>query len=151
MESDVLILLLLGNLALSLMMTAILWVTQLVSYPLFARVPAGSFVAYHQGYMRRIGWIVGPVLLLELVLAVWLAVLMPTFWFAALSLGPIVAAWVITAAISGPCHHRLKQGFDRKVWQVLVQTNWIRVAAWTLRVVGLVFLLGLIVLAGAQS
>ena len=46
-------------------MIGVIWVVQLVHYPLFASVGANEFVAYHREHVRLITFIVGPAMLID--------------------------------------------------------------------------------------
>lgn len=126
----------------TLALVGLIWVIQVVQYPLFAAVPSAGFLAFHQGHMRRITWVVAPLMLIEAATAVLLLVeswrapegpiahlLTPLAVGAAL----LVVIWIVTFAISVPCHERLSRGFDPMVHHRLVRTNWLRTAGWTVR------------------
>lgn len=120
--------------AATLSMAGLIWFVQVVHYPLMARVPAEVFQSYEAEHVRRTTYVVAPLMLVELATAGWL-------WFVldaqrGLQLAAIAllgVAWLSTALIQVPCHRRLEQGLDLAVVQRLVQTNWIRTAAWTSR------------------
>jgi len=135
--------------ALTWFLAGVIWIVQLVHYPLFAFVdPArtGAMAAAHSG---RIGLVVGPAMLLEAATAVWLVAHPPagvsrSFLVAGLVLLAVV--WLSTALLQGPDNARLAAGFDAAVHRRLVDTNWIRTVAWSVRA-GLV---GALVLAAAR-
>jgi len=129
---------LLLNLASTLAMTGIIWFVQVVHYPLFANVGAEGFARYEALHATRTGWVVAPLMVVELATA--LALLAPSWrpanvsplsaWIAASLVGVI---WLSTAFLQVPLHNRLAGGFDAAVVARLVATNWIRTAAWTAR------------------
>ena len=45
----------------------------------------------------------------------------------------VAIIWASTALIQVPCHAKLVEGFDARAHRRLVDTNWIRTIAWTLR------------------
>jgi hypothetical protein len=47
-------------------MAAVSWLILLCTYPDFARWRAEGFAEAHEAYTRRVGWVVGPLLLVEL-------------------------------------------------------------------------------------
>ncbi len=130
--------LLLLNLASTLAMTGIIWFVQVVHYPLFASVGADGFVRYEALHATRTGWVVAPLMLVEL--ATSLALLAPSLrpanvsatlaWLAA---GLVGVIWLSTGLLQVPLHNRLAQGFDAELVARLVATNWIRTVAWTAR------------------
>jgi hypothetical protein len=116
------------QLAATLYMTGVIWMVQLVQYPMIDRFTGGD----HEAYTRRMGWVVGPAMLVELVAqALWLwRVPSPAAWSGA---GLLAVIWISTAGVQVPQHHRLSEGYDPKTHRALVRGNWIRVAAWSAR------------------
>ena len=120
----------------SLALTGLIWCIQVVHYPLFAAVGRDEFVRYEADHARLITLVVGPLMLVELGAAVWLAAARPAgvpAWTAWTGLALVAAIWLSTAAIQVPCHAKLAAGFDADVHARLVSSNWIRTAAWTIR------------------
>jgi hypothetical protein len=112
-------------------MTGLIWFVQIVHYPLLRRLPASEVAPYAQEHARRTGWVVGPVMLAELGLALALAARGGTpAWIGLALLGVI---WTSTASLQVPLHRRLALGHDPAAIERLVRTNWLRTAAWTLR------------------
>ncbi len=124
--------------AATLFMTGLIWLVQVVHYPLFALVGTESFVAYAQAHQRRITPVVVPVMLLEVVTAIALVALLPAgrpriaAW---IGLGLLAAIWLSTAFLQVPLHRRLLGGYDDATIARLVRGNWLRTFAWTLRAV----------------
>lgn len=115
----------------------ILWIVQVALYPLFDGVGREAFPRYVQRYVRRVTWVVAPAMLVELVAATWLFLDPPegvALWMPAAGLALVVFAWLVTALVSVPCHDRLRQGFEARTHRRLVSTNWLRTAAWSVRV-----------------
>jgi len=50
----------------------LIWTVQIVIYPLFDRVGRTAFAGWHEAYMRHIGYVVGPLMLVEAGTAAWL-------------------------------------------------------------------------------
>lgn len=114
-------------------LVGLIWTVQLVHYPLFANVGADRFRAYHARHTRTITFIVGPLMLTELLTAILLlagGVREP--WLLA-SLPPLLFNWFSTGLVQVPLHNRLANGFDPEACRRLVSTNWWRTLAWTLR------------------
>ncbi|MCB1102744.1 MAG: hypothetical protein KDL10_10295 [Kiritimatiellae bacterium] len=127
-------------------MTGIIWFVQAIEYPLMHRSQGEAFRSYHAAYTKRMGFLVGPLMLLELATGVALSLLpvpgLPvlTLW---IGLMLILLIWAATALLSIPCHHRLRHGYDSVTHRQLVATNWIRTAAWTLRSLLLITIINL--------
>lgn len=123
------------NLAVAWFLTGLIWTIQVVHYPLFSFV-GDRFCDYEDRHRRRIGYIVGPTMIVELataVLLVWRRPEYVSFGVAVTSLGLVLMIWISTALLQAPCHQTLSQGFDAATERRLTTTNWIRTIAWTLR------------------
>lgn len=123
------------NLSAVWFLTGLIWTIQVVHYPLFGLVGA-RFCEFEEQHKRRIGYVVGPMMLTESAAAILLVWYRPAF----VSQGAAVAAlllvgviWISTATIQAPCHDRLSQGYDGKIERRLTLSNWIRTIAWTAR------------------
>ena len=53
-------------------LVGLIWIIQVVHYPLFARVGEDGFVAYEAAHTRLISLVVGPAMLVEGVATLWL-------------------------------------------------------------------------------
>jgi hypothetical protein len=136
MNARMLRLALLGQLATTLPLVGLIWMVQLVAYPLFARVGAASFPSYHAAHSAWITLVVGPLMLGELVCAGLLLVARPASIPSALpwvGIALVALAWGATAFASVPQHAILGRGFDTHAHHLLVLTNWIRTYAWSAR------------------
>jgi hypothetical protein len=122
-------------------MVGVIWFVQLIQYPWFHDVPPDKFRAYHERYTRTMGWVVGPAMMVELITGAMLVMqpggVNPTMLL--ISLGLLAIVWLSTLCLQIPCHHRLSQGYDGSIHRKLVQTNWIRTAGWSVRLVLLLF------------
>lgn len=117
------------------MMTGLIWFVQIVHYPLMSRVGESDFVAYEQAHTRSTTWVVGPLMLAELLSSIYLLaqadrtdVLLPILGLVALG-----GVWGSTLLLQIPAHRILEQRFDPKVHARLVKTNWIRTILWSSR------------------
>ena len=117
-------------------MTGLIWLVQLVHYPLFDRVAAERFVQFETDHSNGITWIVLPLMTAELGTAIWLAfgrAASPDRWLWYAGLAMVIGLWLCTALLSVPEHNRLMQGFDPDAHRRLVATNWPRTILWTAR------------------
>ena len=114
-------------------MAGVIAAVQLIIYPSFIEVSPERFVAFHEWYSIRIGWIVGVLMPVELIAAVLSIRVLPAGrmrWLAWLALGLVGAIWVVTALVQVPQHGRLSNGYDPDVIESLVAGNWIRFWLW---------------------
>ena len=127
------------------MMTGIIWFVQIVHYPLFSKIPPQGFVSYELTNTVFTGWVVAPIMLVEIGTAILLLLLKSPVAFQPLylgALGCLTLVWLSTFFIQVPLHAILSSRPDANTMSSLVETNWIRTVLWTVRLV----LLGLIIL-----
>lgn len=128
--------LLLVHVAATCAMSGLIWLVQVVHYPLFAGLDAATFPAYHREHMRLITLVVGPLMLVEAAAALAILALraspLPLAWAGVVLLGVV---WGATMFLSVPAHDALSKGFSASALATLVGTNWIRTLAWTARAV----------------
>ena len=126
----------LANLLATIFMTGVIWIVQVVHYPLFANVGEGLFRAYHADHNVLITYIVLPAMLIEAGTAALFIfgrpqfISLPEAWLGLVLVG---VAWGTTFFLSVPQHNALAAGFDPEAHRLLVSTNWIRTAAWSVR------------------
>lgn len=116
-------------------MVGLIWMVQLVHYPLMARVGADRFVEYERLHVGLMGLVVVPAMVTELVTAACCAVMFGSrfgglYWW---GLGLVVLIWASTFLIQVPLHDQLSAAFDSDAHRRLVLSNWIRTLAWTAR------------------
>jgi len=125
------------HLALAAFLTGLIWVIQLVHYPLMRQISPERFIAYQREHMARITWIVAPMMVLEAASAASLVfILQETLdrvlgW---IGVALVVVIWASTAILQAPAHSRLAEdGYNAELIRRLVATNWIRTVAWSIR------------------
>lgn len=117
-------------------MVGLIWVVQVVHYPMLAEMSALAPITAAVDHQRRISWVVGPLMAAEGVTALALLVDRPgtmgwlSAWSAATFLG---VALLSTVAIQVPLHARLAAAHDAEVARRLISTNWVRTVVWTAR------------------
>ena len=127
---------LLTNVVATLFLVGLIWMVQVVHYPLFDDVGDQNYVRYQQRHQSSITYVVGPVMLIELITALMMIWYRPEGvgnWLVYCGIGLVVLIWLSTAFIQVPCHEKLVKGFDPAAYRWLVDSNWIRTVAWTLR------------------
>ena len=117
-------------------MTGVIWLVQLVHYPLMRYVSAEQFVQFHAEHSNLITFVVGPVMLVQLGTSLF----MQGKWQWACTMLS-VAVFAATFLASVPLHNQLTQGFSAEVHQALVRTNWIRTGLWSAHSVLLIYIL----------
>ena len=143
MTGDMIRLVLLANMASTLMLVGLIWFVQVVHYPQFARVGADRFTQYQSEHVRLTTWVVALPMLVEAVTSVVLVWKPPSqdlelvCWG---GLSMVIVIWVSTTLLQVPRHSALATGFDSKAHRGLVLSNWIRTVAWSMRGVLVLFL-----------
>jgi len=114
-------------------LVGLIWTVQVAVYPQFALVKPEVFPWWHASYTRRIGWLVGPLMGVELVTGLGWVWSQSTSEWAWLGLGLIGANVICTGLVQVPQHRRLGEKLDRELVTALVRGNWVRTGIWTLR------------------
>ena len=117
-------------------MVGVIWMVQVVHYPMLAQYSAGAPVRAVVDHQRRIAPVVGPFMAAEGVTALILLVDRPATMGAASALAAAAllgVALLSTIAIQVPLHSRLAEDHDDELARTLITTNWLRTAAWTAR------------------
>ena len=110
-------------------LAAVCWLILLCTYPDFARWRAEGFSAAHDAYTRKVGWVIGPLLALQMVGHLAVAYLDGAY----LGLALVVVCWALTAGWSVPCHRRLRdEGPASPALDGLIRSHRWRTALWTL-------------------
>lgn len=127
-------------LAATMFMTGVIWVIQVVHYPLFAQVGTDGFFAYHAAHSQRITLVVLLPMLVEAGSALVLVVVRPAgmpLWLAVVGLALVGIIWGSTFFLQVPYHNTLGLLAEAEpraeAVRNLVATNWLRTAAWSIR------------------
>jgi hypothetical protein len=121
-------------------MTGIIWFMQIGHYPMLRYVGRDAYTSYEQQHVKRV--MVPAVLMLMLELLTGLALLFVPFSQASrftssapfwLTFSLLIPIWISTWLIQVPAHKSLEKKFDLQVHSWLVNSNWVRTIAWTLR------------------
>lgn len=109
-------------------MAGVISVIQLIHYPSFIMMDRNQFSNFHRLHTKALGMIAGPVMIIELVSAIWLAKNGSLIFL--VNLVAVSLLWFFTFFVSVPSHNVLAAGFDQKEWRRLVSTNWFRTLLW---------------------
>ena len=121
----------------TIFMTGVIWIVQVLHYPMFADVWPAAFPGYAQEHAQRISVVVVPAMLVELGCALLLALdrrpEVGPRWMGGVGLALLLVIWGSTFLVQVPLHAALRSGFDAELHRQLVATNWVRTLAWTAR------------------
>ena len=118
-------------LGLDFAMFTLIWLVQVIVYPVFHEIPADRFAKWHPRYCNQIGWFVLPLMIGQLIDSVSDCFFIgdDLAWARFLC---IFIAWIFTFLISAPCHRRLlREGKSDAAIDRLIRTNWWRTFSWT--------------------
>ncbi len=118
----------------------VIWMVQLVHYPSFLYVDKNKYKLFQEFHMSRIGFIVVPLMAVELITGALLLIiykLSSIYFFSSMLL--LVGIWFLTAIVFTRIHSKLLNGYSEKLIHDLVSFNWIRTIMWTTRLVLLSF------------
>jgi hypothetical protein len=130
--------------SLTLYMTGIIWLVQMIHYPSFKLVGNDNFSNYHQNHLRQTSIVIAIPMVLEILTATYLFIFVDMFRNNVLflfTLALLFLIWIVTFLVSVPKHNTLSKGFNDQVTSALIKTNWIRTIGWSLRALLLFFLL----------
>jgi hypothetical protein len=115
-------------------MVGLIWLIQIVHYPLFNLVGKNDFHNYHNGHIVLITPLVGTVMIIEFISSILLVVFPPknvSLLIPIIGVILVFIIWASTAFLQIPQHNALANAYELKAHKLLVQTNWIRTIAWT--------------------
>lgn len=130
------LLILVVNMIVTWFLVGLIWMVQVVHYPLFDDVGEQNYVRYQERHQVNITYVVGPAMLVELataILLLWYPIDGISKWLIYSGLALLLLIWMSTAFIQVPCHQVLSLGFDSDAHKWLVNSNWIRTVLWTIR------------------
>lgn len=116
---------------------AVVWLTQLVMYPMFLWVPAAAFLDYYEHFQIAIVIPVIVGLSLSWVLAALLILHHPKAipaWAPWSAAGLALVGFIASQALEAPYNEQLlAHGFDADTIHTKIAFNWFRLACWTLQ------------------
>ena len=112
-------------------MFVLIWVVQVIVYPVFQQVAPSRFSAWHRSYCNKIGFFVLPLMFAQLIESA-----SACFFEGGVldwsKMAVVLGAWIVTFFVSAPFHRRLSQsGQDQVVIGSLLFTNWMRTFLWS--------------------
>jgi len=122
-------------------MTGLIWIVQVIHYPSFKFLDRDRFSEFEKFHLRRVAFLVTPIMVLELCsgLALFYFWKKVYFWPMLINIILLGIIWLVTIFLSRPYHVRLLKRFDLNLLHKLINTNWIRTILWTFRCIILGF------------
>ena len=124
------------NISSTWFMVGLIWLIQIVHYPLFKFIGNNEFQTYHNGHSVLITPLVGTVMIIELISSILLVVFPPknvSITIPIIGVILVFIIWASTAFLQIPQHNALLKSYGFEAHNLLVQSNWIRTLAWSMR------------------
>lgn len=122
------------NLILNSILVGIILITQFISYPLFKNVGL-DFAFFHKKYVNLIGFVVAPIMILELVIVFILFINdFDNTIIRAITVS-VVLIWTSTFLIQVPIHNKLSIAKDLEKINLLIKSNIIRTFFWIIKLI----------------
>lgn len=110
----------------------LVWIVQLIIYPGFKYCTEDKLKQWHQIYTKRIGIIIGPLMLSQLFVTAYISIFSINIINVAL-LMIVICIWYITFFKAIPLHSKIdKQINVAEAIPKLIHLNWIRTLLWTI-------------------
>lgn len=105
-----------------------IWLVQIVTYPLFAKVGVADYAAYHQFYGKRIPLVVIIPGFAGFLLPIPLAFFGPAVpvWMTAANVIMGIIGLIVTVGLEIPRHNKLENGKNEVIIAELIRYNWPR-------------------------
>ena len=117
------------NIYSNIYLIAISIIVQFIIYPSFKNYYNSNFRSSHNSYTKKMFFIVGPIMILELLSTLYLVV-KNTFLFPS----TIVAfIWLTTFFLIVPVHNSLNSAFSTRTHKKLLRLNIVRTSFWVLK------------------
>ncbi len=119
---------------------AIIYQTQLITYPTFLEISTKKFNKYHTNYVNVITYLVAPFMILELSTLVVIIFYNKDFLLIK-SLLILTVIWLVTFIVMVPIHNNISKKYESSQIRRLINYNWIRTVLWTLKFIVVFYLL----------
>ena len=117
------------NLFSNIYLIAISIMVQFIIYPSFKNYSESTFKSFHSAYTKKMLFIVGPIMILELLSTLYL-VIKKTFFFPT---SIVTLIWLITFFLIVPVHQSLNSSFNIRSHKKLLRLNFLRSTFWVLK------------------
>ena len=125
---------LLYNVVLNSILVGIILITQFITYPLFQFVNS-DFKTYHKFYTKKMGYVVAPLMVLELLLVVQITIHHYSNTIIILIGVLTLIIWLSTFFIQVPVHNNISKGKTKNQVLFLIKSNYIRTFCWLLKLI----------------
>ena len=117
------------NIFSNIYLIAISIMVQFIIYPSFKNYSESTFKSFHSAYTKKMLFIVGPIMILELLSTLYL-VIKNSFFFPTLI---VTLIWLTTFFLIVPVHQSLNSSFNIRNHKKLLRLNFVRSTFWVLK------------------
>ena len=125
---------LLYNVVLNSILVGIILITQFITYPLFQFIDS-DFKTYHKAYTKRMGYVVAPLMILELLLVIKITTHHYNNSIIILIGVLTLIIWLSTFFIQVPIHNNISKVEPKNLVLFLIKSNYIRTLCWLLKLI----------------
>ena len=123
------------NIIINSILVGVILMTQFVNYPLFKSIKS-DFTNYHKQYTKRMGYVVAPLMVIELILVTYITLHHKENLFVIFIFLLTIIIWASTFFIQVPIHNTLsKKKKEKNKIIILNKSNYIRTICWILKLI----------------
>lgn len=126
------------------MLLGIVWLVQLINYPLFKLIPESLFRDYHALHINRSQWLIAPLMLVEMLTGAYLLIwplLDANYYLYVCNFVLILLVWLETFFLQIPIHKTLQKQHSQTKIDRLINMGWVRTITWSLHGIVLILIL----------
>ena len=122
------------NIIINSILVGVILMTQFINYPLFKSIKS-DFTNYHKKYTERMGYVVAPLMVIELILVTYIILHHKENLFVIFIFLLTNIIWASTFFIQVPIHNTLSKKKEKNKIIKLNKSNYIRTICWILKLI----------------
>ena len=122
------------NIIINSILVGVILMTQFINYPLFKSIKS-DFTNYHKKYTERMGYVVAPLMVIELILVTYIFLHHKENLFVIFIFLLTIIIWASTFFIQVPIHNTLSKKKEKNKIIKLNKSNYIRTICWILKLI----------------
>ena len=122
------------NIVVNSVLVGIILITQFITYPLFKFIDF-DFKKYHKAYTKRMGYVVAPLMIIELLLVMKITAQHYSNDIIILISILTLIIWLSTFFIQVPVHNSVSKKIAQNQIVFLIKSNYIRTFCWLLKLI----------------
>ena len=122
------------NIIINSILVGVILMTQFINYPLFKSIKS-DFTNYHKQYTKRMGYVVAPLMVIELILVTYITLHHKENLFVIFIFLLTIIIWASTFFIQVPIHNTLSKKKEKNKIIILNKSNYIRTICWIFKLI----------------